>query len=122
LIGIEAAPHTTISKKHPEHSIESVMDHFEYLVDLIGIDHVGFGTDTLYGDHVALHHAFAKHLSIKQAFTMHKEVSHVRGMENPTEAWWNIIRWLVKHGYSDEEIKKVVGENALRILRKVWGR
>ncbi|MCD6445967.1 membrane dipeptidase [Candidatus Bathyarchaeota archaeon] len=122
LIGIEAAPHTTISKKHPEHSIESVMDHFEYCVELVGIDHVGFGPDTLYGDHVALHHAFARHLSIKQAFTQHKEVPYVKGMENPTEAWWNIVRWLVKHGYSDKEIKKVIGENALRVLKKIWGR
>jgi len=121
VIGIEAAPHTTITKNHPEHSIESVMEHFEYCVDLIGIDHVGFGPDTLYGDHVGLHHVFSKHLSIKKAFTVHKEVPYVKGMENPTEAWWNIIRWLVKHGYSDNEIKKVIGGNALRILRRIWG-
>src|SRR5699024_134041 len=30
VIGIEAAPHTTLTKKHPNHSIESVMEHFEY--------------------------------------------------------------------------------------------
>ncbi len=120
IIGIEAAPHTTITQKHPVHTIESVMEHFEYIRELVGIDHVGFGPDTLYGDHVALHHAFAEHLSVKQAFTAHKEVKYVKGMENPTEASWNIIRWLVKQGYSDSEIEKVIGGNALRVLRKVW--
>jgi len=120
IIGIEAAPHTTITKKNEEHSIESFMEHFEYIKDLVGIDHVGFGPDTLYGDHVALHHAFAAHLSIKQAFTSHKEVPYVKGLENPSEASWNIIRWLVKHGYSDEEIEKVIGGNALRVLKTVW--
>jgi len=120
VIGIEAAPHTTITKKHPEHSIESFMEHFEYVKDLVGIDHVGFGPDTLYGDHVELHHVFAAHLSIKQAFTTHKEVEYVKGLENPTEASWNIIRWLVKHGYSDKEIEKVIGGNTLRVLKKVW--
>lgn len=120
VIGIEAAPHTTITKKNEEHNIESFMEHFEYVKDLTSIDNVSFGPDTLYGDHVGLHHAFAAHLSIKQAFTMHKEVPYVKGLENPTEASWNIIRWLVKHGYSDEDIAKAVGGNTLRVLEQVW--
>ena len=49
VIGMSAAPHTTLSAAHPRHSIESVMDHFRYCVDLVGIDHVAFGPDTLYG-------------------------------------------------------------------------
>ncbi|MBU7044975.1 MAG: membrane dipeptidase, partial [Theionarchaea archaeon] len=120
IIGIEAAPHTTITVKHPEHTIESVMEHFEYIKELVGIDHVGFGPDTLYGDHVALHHAFSEHLSIQQAFTIHEEVEYVKGMENPSEASWNIIRWLLKHGYSDQEVEKVVGGNTMRVLKKIW--
>ena len=64
VLGIEAAPHTTLTERHPLHSIESYMEHFEHAVKLIGIDHVGFGPDTLFGDHVGLHHAFATHLSI----------------------------------------------------------
>ena len=35
-------PHTTLSKAHPHHSLESVMDHFTYIVDLVGIDHRAF--------------------------------------------------------------------------------
>jgi microsomal dipeptidase-like Zn-dependent dipeptidase len=45
---------------------------------------------------------------------------YVLGMENPTESINNVVRWMVKHGYSDTEIKKVVGGNALRLLKKVW--
>ena len=48
IIGIEAAPHTTITKAHPRHNLEAYMEHFEYIKDLVGIDHVGFGPDTLY--------------------------------------------------------------------------
>src|SRR3546814_3099515 len=62
VIGIEAAPPTTLSPQHPKHSLESVMDHFQYCVDLVGIEHVSFGPDTLFGDHVGLHHAFAQQL------------------------------------------------------------
>lgn len=123
LIGIEAAPHTTLTIKNTSHSIDSIMEHFEYVKDLVGIDHVSFGPDTLYGDHVGLHHQFAGHLSIKSSHegsAKYDEVKYVKGFENPTEASHNIVRWLVKHNYSQEDIKKVIGENAIRVLREVW--
>ncbi len=44
----------------------------------------------------------------------------MRGLENATEASHNIPRWLVKRGYTDEEIEKVLGGNILRVLREVW--
>jgi membrane dipeptidase len=122
VLGLEAAPHTTLSKAHPEHSIESVMDHFTHLVDVIGIDHVAFGPDTLFGDHVGLHDAFAANLSIAQAHGMveYPKVKYVDGLENPAEAFFNIIGWLVSHDYSDDEIRKVVGGNIVRVLEEVW--
>ncbi len=121
-IAIEAAPHTTLTKNHPLHSIESIMEHFEYCVNLVGIDHVTFGPDVLFGDHVGLHHAFAAALSISSAHGSKgfEEVEYVKGIENPTEAFPNIVRWLVKHGYSDQDIAKVIGGNTLRILEEVW--
>jgi membrane dipeptidase len=122
VIGIEAAPHTTLSPDHPEHSLDSVMDHFTYCVDLVGIDHVAFGPDTLFGDHVALHHAFADHLSIAAAHgdLDYPRVAHVDGLENPAECFWNITAWLVGHGYSDGEIAKVLGGNVVRVLDQIW--
>jgi len=89
---------------------------------LIGIDHVAFGPDTLFGDHVALHHAFARQLSIKSAHGTvdFEEVEFVDGVENPAEEFPNIVRWLVKHNYSDDDIRKVLGENVMRVLKEVW--
>ena len=122
VIGIEAAPHTTLTKKHPKHSIESYMEHFEFCADLIGIDHVAFGPDTLFGDHVGLHHYFAKQLSIRSAHgtQQFEEVEFVDGIENPAEAFPNIVRWLVKHDYSDGDIAKAIGGNVMRVLDEVW--
>lgn len=123
VIGIEAAPHTTLTRRNPRHSIESVMEHFEYCVELVGIDHVTFGPDLLFGDHVALHKAFAQQLSIGASHAVSEDfprVQYVQGMENIAEAWPNIVRWLVKHNYSDDEIAKVIGGNTLRVLREVW--
>ncbi len=121
VIGMSAAPHTTLSAAHPRHSIESVMDHFRYCADLVGIDHVAFGPDTLYGDHVALHRIFAHLLAIDAvrgpSFT---PVAYVDGLENPTENFANICGWLVQHGLSDEDIRAVLGGNTYRALQSTW--
>jgi membrane dipeptidase len=124
VIGVEAAPHTTLTQRHPRHSIESVMEHFEYIVDLVGIDHAGFGPDTLFGDHVGLHDVFASQLSLKHLHGQQpfEKVSHVAGLENPGEAFPNIVRWLVQHGYPDPDIAKAIGGNTMRVLGEVWWR
>ena len=121
VIGMSAAPHTTLSAAHPCHSIESVMDHFRYCVDLIGVEHVAFGPDTLYGDHVQLHRIFAHLLSLGASRGPDFEpVAYVDGMENPTENFANICGWLVRHGYDDETIRAVIGGNIYRALQAVW--
>jgi membrane dipeptidase len=124
VIGIEAAPHTTLTQRHPLHSIESFMEHFEYVAGLVGIEHVAFGPDTFFGDHVGLHRIFGAHFSIAEAHAgpEYEEVAYVRGLENPAETMPNITRWLVAHGYGDEEIGQVLGRNALRVLEETWAR
>jgi len=124
VIGIEAAPHTTLTERHRKHSIESFMEHFEYCVDLVGIDHVTFGPDALYGDHVGLHDALTAQLSLgaSRSHLEFEKVTHVEGLENPTESFPNIVRWLVAHGYDDTDIAKVIGGNTMRVLDQVWAR
>ncbi|HTZ92198.1 MAG TPA: membrane dipeptidase [Streptosporangiaceae bacterium] len=121
VIGMSAAPHTTLSAAHPRHNIESVMDHFRYCVGLVGIEHVAFGPDTFYGDHVALHRIFAHLLSLSaMRGPSFDPVSYVDGLENPTENFANICDWLVRDGYSDDEIRAVLGGNIYRALQAIW--
>ena len=124
VIGIEAAPHTTISEKTPQHSLESFMEHFVYCVDLVGIDHVAFGPDVLFGDHVGLHTTLSAALSIgaSRGNLPYPKVEWVDGIENPAEAFPNIVCWLVKKGYSDSDIAKAIGGNIMRVLKEAWYR
>jgi membrane dipeptidase len=117
VIGIEAAPNTTTVDGQP-HSLETVMAHAEYCIDVMGIEHVAFGPDTLFGDHVELHRRYADSLSTGEQPT-HVEVDYVEGLENPSD-FPNVIRWLVAHGYSDEQIAMLAGGNVIRALRDAW--
>jgi membrane dipeptidase len=125
-IGIEAAPHTTITAAHPRHSLDSVMEHLERCVELVGVDHVAFGPDTNFGDHTAWHRVFAplfgKDDAPPAALPPHEQVEYVRGCENPAESVGNMIRWLFDHGYSDEDVAKLAGGNVRRVATAVWGR
>jgi membrane dipeptidase len=122
VIGMSAAPHTTLSAAHPRHTIRSVMDHFGYCADLVGIEHVAFGPDTLYGDHVGLHRVFAHLLSLPLPGTgpSFPRVAYVDGLENPTENFRNICGWLVQNGFGDDDIRAVLGGNIMRALAEIW--
>jgi len=122
VIGISAAPHTTVSHAHPAHSLASVMDHLLYCIDLVGIEHVGLGPDTLFGDHVGLHTAFAGLLQTepRPGAPEPVRVPWVDGLENPAECFPNVAAFLLDRGFADADVRAVLGGNVLRALRDIW--
>jgi membrane dipeptidase len=131
VLGVGGAGRGLRTKKHPVGSIESYMECVEYCIDLMGIDHVGCGPDTLYGAHQELYKVWFPRRRGHYKRDVGKTVipflvsdgisdpGYVKGLENPNE-YVNILRWMIKHGYSDEEIQKIVGGNAMNLLEKVW--
>ncbi|MFP3952418.1 MAG: dipeptidase [Candidatus Bathyarchaeia archaeon] len=130
ILGLGGAGRGFRTDRHPVGSIESYMECMEYCIELMGIDHVSYGPDTLYGDHQDHYAAFQKKWTEGgyghyDRHPEHAEVEHpddpgyVKGLENPNELV-NVIRWMIKHGYSDEEISKVMGLNVIDLLKQVW--
>jgi membrane dipeptidase len=117
LICVTAVPNSLSTDPHQD--INCVLDHYEYLVKLVGIDHVGIGTDTLVGDHVGLHKLGAARRSgsgLPTAFP----AAYLDGLESPADGK-NIIRGLIARGLSDEAIHKIAGQNAIDLLRRTIG-
>jgi membrane dipeptidase len=121
VIGIEAAPGATMTKDDlVEHSIESVMRHFAYCVELVGIDHVSFGPDTFFGDHAASYALPLGGLLVSGDSEYDRVIPpYVKGLENIGD-FPNVVRWLVHHGYTDDDIVKAIGGNTIRVLEAVW--
>ncbi len=79
----------------PFASLQDVLDHFDHVVELVGIDYVGIGSDyDGVGDSLP---------------TGLKDVSD----------YPNLIRGFLERGYSEQDIKKILGENLLRVWRAV---
>ena len=77
----------------PKATLEQFVDHIDYIVKQIGIDHVGIGTDFNHG-------------------------AGVIGFQNESEAL-NVTRELVRRGYDEAQIQKIWGGNFLRVFREV---
>ena len=131
VFGVEVAGFGVRSEKHLDGDINGFMDHLEYCIDLMGIDHVGCGPDTMYGDHVGQYKVYRGryntegygHYQRPDRDTTRRQyppIEYVKGMENPSECLRNVTRNMIKKGYSDVDIQKVIGGNALRLLGKVW--
>jgi membrane dipeptidase len=81
--------------RYPYATLDETLDHFDYIVELAGVDHVGIGSDyDGVGDSLPI------------------------GLKDVSK-YPNLVEGLLRRGYSDEDIKKILGGNLLRVWREV---
>lgn len=103
-------------------TLKDYLDHIDYVVNLVGVDHVGIGLDV------------GEERSNEELDILHREIfsgappSDMAGppleqryVINSYSKMINITRGLVARGYSDQEVEKILGRNFLRVFKKVWG-
>lgn len=77
-------------------TIHDVVKHIDYMVNLVGYDHVAFGFD----------------------FNMYLGDFGVKGLES-VEKIKDLIKLLIERGHSLEGVRKIAGENWIRVLKEV---
>ena len=117
IIGVEAVPNITCFKE--VQTVFDVIDHVDYCVKLVGVDHVAIGTDSMFGDHVVFHKYMREIINLTDVVKDFPG-THIEHIENPGQ-WPNITRALVARGYSDDDIKKIIGGNVLKLLEQTIG-
>jgi membrane dipeptidase len=113
LVCVTAVPNSLSDDPHQD--INCVLDHYDYLVRLLGEDHVGIGTDSVVGDHVG----FTRALFLPPDAPP-PPAPYLNGLESPADGS-NIVRGLIARGYADAAIRKIAGQNALSLLRGIIG-
>ena len=84
-----------IKKIAPPVSVVDFVNHIDYLVKIMGINHVGISSDFDGG-------------------------GGIEGWSDASETL-NVTKELVSRGYSEKEIKKIWGDNLLRVMEEVEG-
>jgi membrane dipeptidase len=103
-------------------TVEDVVNHFDHVRDLVGIEHVGVGSDAGIESN-DLGSAAAKDMLNKadKRYHVHGEYEIVKGMQGPTRMY-ELVAALVRRGYTDEQIRLVIGGNWARVLKEIWER
>lgn len=97
VVGATFAPNLLDGGEENAH-LERVLDHIEYIARVAGLDHVGLGSD----------------------FDGFFEKERLPGLEDVSQMP-NITAGLLRRGYKEEEIKKIMGGNFLRVFREIIG-
>jgi membrane dipeptidase len=78
----------------PEVTVKDFADHFDYVKNLIGVDHIGIA-----GDYDGIYYT-------------------IKGMED-VSTYPNLLIELVNRGWTEEEIRKICSENFLRVFEEI---
>ena len=95
VMGMNFAP-SFVDENKDHATLERVLDHVDHVVKTVGVGHVGLGSDFDGID------------------------STPKGLENVTKMPC-FTEGLLKRGYSEDEVLKILGENFLRVFGKVIG-
>jgi membrane dipeptidase len=107
------------------------LDIVDYMINLIGIDHVGIGCDFTTGQtqewfrwlftgrNIDMVPEYPKEFRIEDEGET--RVAHYPKEFQTAADFPNLTRALLDRGYSERDIKKIMGENFLRLFQEVWG-
>ena len=101
---------------------DMVFRHIDYMVNLVGIDHVGFGSD--YIPNVNFTASVIQTPMGQSVFPDGGYTTKVGAKGFPTPAPYQIVAALVdkmlEEGYSEEDCGKFLGGNMYRVFNQVW--
>ncbi len=108
-----------MSPKEPT-TIENVLDHYDHVAKLVGVEHVGVGSDIDLDGYDALPEDYRKWLhSLYKSSYAFREKDDTDGV-NHYKRMFDLADGLIRRGYSDANIELILGGNFRRVLGKIW--
>jgi membrane dipeptidase len=99
-------------------TIENVLDHFDHVAKLVGVEHVGVGSDIDLDGYDKLPPSLKRKM-----LTGYKSDQDFRGdidgLNHPGRMF-DLTEGLIRRKYSDVDITKILGGNFARVLGQVW--
>ena len=126
VIGATSFPGIVSSTK-PQPTKDQMLAHFDHLAELVGIDHIGFGSDYFNAQDPyatpeeadAIYRGFVDSGTWKPETYSPPPYVYPECIETPDKLA-NLTQMLLEHEYSDAEVQKILGGNFMRIYKEVW--
>lgn len=111
---------TPFLKKGPDATIDDYVEAIAYIVDIVGEDQVGIGTDFTQGQDKAFFDYLTHDKGYARELTQFGKIVNPEGIRTVGE-FPNLTEALLRNGFSERLTQKIMGENWMRILKEVWG-
>jgi membrane dipeptidase len=101
-------------------TIEDYLNHIEYVAKMIGIEHVGIGSDIDldgYDDMPAEDYKKLK-AAYKDSYAFRDKID-IEGIDHP-KRMFDVAEGLIRRGYNNGDIANVLGGNWVRVLKQAW--
>lgn len=101
-------------------TVEHIVDHIDHVVKLVGIEHVGIGSDSDLNGYDDMPADQRKELmaSYKSSYAFRDKLD-TDGFDHPKKVF-DLTEALIRRGYGDSNIEAVLGGNFRRLLGTVW--
>jgi len=108
-----------VKDKEPT-TVEDIVDHIDHVAKLVGIEHVGIGSDSdLMGyDHMPAEQYKQLKAGYKASYAFRDKID-TDGFNHPRKIY-DLTDSLMRRGYSDSHIQAVLGGNFRRLLGSTW--
>jgi membrane dipeptidase len=102
-------------------TVDDVVNNFDHVRDLVGIEHVGIGSDAGVESNDLGAPQFLKDMLSKADPRYHVHGTHevVAGLEGQ-KRFYDLTAAFVRRGYTDEHIRLILGQNWHRVLGEIW--
>ena len=102
-------------------TIEHVLDHFDHVAKLVGVEHVGVGSDIDLDGYDKLPPVLRRRMLVgyKNSPAFRGE-GEIEGLNHP-KRMFDLTEGLIRRGYSNAQIELILGGNFRRALGEIWG-
>jgi membrane dipeptidase len=101
-------------------TIEHMLDHYDHVAKLVGVEHLGVGSDIdLHGyDDMPAEENLQMRASYKGSYGFREKID-IEGVDHP-KRMFDLTEGLIRRKYSDTHIEGILGGNFKRVLADLW--
>ena len=101
-------------------TVDHMIDHYGHVAGLVGVEHLGLGSDIDLHGYDALPADTYERLkaNYKDDYAFRDKID-IEGVDHPRRCF-DLTDGLIRRGFSDEEILGILGGNFIRVLSEIW--